>query len=350
MKKVIFYNSNQAWGGGEKWHFNMAMELKSLGHQSVLITNPNSEIHKRSDNKSLDVIPITTTNLSFINPFKLFKLYRIFKNLKPDAIFLNLPSDVKVCAPIAKLAGVKKVIYRRGMPNPIRNTIINNFIYSKVDIIIANSNEIKKTVTMNMPHLEKKITIVYNGIHPVHFKPKTISPTFRLGNLGRLVEQKGQKHLIDIAKYLKEKQFPFTLSIAGKGQLEDELQDLIIKKNLQNEVKLIGHVEASDFFNSLDAFIFTSHFEGSANALIESLQYGIPPLAFDISSNPEVIVNGLNGYLIPPFDIKEMANRIINLCKNQETYNSMQVEGQKLINAKFLYSEKVKQVLELIND
>jgi glycosyltransferase involved in cell wall biosynthesis len=350
MKTIIFYNSNQVWGGGEKWHFNMALALKHKGYNSILITNPNSELETKAKEAGIQTYSLSTSNLSFLNPIKRVKLKSILKNLKPQAILMNLPSDVKICAPLAKKLGVKKVIYRRGMPHPIRNTRMNRYFYSHVDTIIANSEEIKRAVTKHIKSLVSKTQIVYNGVIPQEHSPRIMSKPLKLGNLGRLVEQKGQHHLILVALELKKQKINFTLEIAGKGPLSQELQDQIKVKNLQDCVKLIGHVNPADFFHSLDLFIFTSHFEGSANALIESLQYGVPALAFDTSSNPEVLEDGKSGFLIKPFDEILMANKIIELVNSPELYKEFQKNAIEIIRSKFDYNQKIEQIESLINE
>lgn len=348
MSKVVFYNSNQVWGGGEKWHFEMAKALGHKGHDVSLITNPNSELKSKALKHGLSVNSIKTENFSFLNPFKLILLFFLLKKIKPDAIFLNLPSDVKICAPIAKLAGVKKIIYRRGMPNPIRNTFLNRFFYSKVDTIIANSEEINKTIIQNIKALSEKVIVIYNGVEPKKVELSPIHSPVRLGNLGRLVEQKGQIHLIKVAQILKNEGIKFTLEIAGKGPLESQLQALINENNLQKEVKLIGHVNADQFFQDLDIFLFTSHFEGSANALIEAHQYGVPAIAFDISSNSEVLQNNMTGHLVAPFNEKEMATKTIELINSPEFYKKFQHSSLEIIQEKFDYSQKVLEVEALL--
>ncbi len=344
MKNIILFNSNLAWGGGEKWHFQMALALQEKGHQTMLITNSHSELAKAAQKHKIKHLSLNIGNLSFLNPFKVINLFFILKKLKPDAIFLNLPSDVKLCAPIAKFAGVKKIIYRRGMPNPIRKSLINSYVYSKVDTIIANSLEIKRSVCKNLTNLENKIQIIYNGVTPRENHAGPIHTPIRLGNLGRLVEQKGQKHLISIAKNLKEKNIPFTLSIAGVGPLKQELEREIKENNLHNEIRLLGHVDPPEFFHDIDLLLFTSHFEGSANALIESLQFSIPTIAFDTSSNPEVLENGVTGFLIEPYDEVEFANRIIEIKNQPDLYQKLKHNCDKIIREKFNYPDKVNQV------
>ena len=351
MKRIAFFNSNKAWGGGEKWHFNMAMALKKQGHHCFLITNIESELAVKAKEAGFDVIEISVGNLSFLNPFKWFKLKKIFNEIKVQNVFMNLPSDVKLCAPIAKVAGVEKTIYRRGMPKDLKNNFINRFVFKRVDTFIANSMEIKRTITKNLPELDNKTQIIFNGVHPLEHeidKNKELSSPLILGNLGRLVEQKGQAQLIDIALELIEKRMHFEIHIAGKGPLQSELEKKIRGNNLGDYVKLLGHVKPEEFFNTLDIFVFTSHFEGSANALIESLQYNIPAIAWDISSNPEVIEDGVNGYLIKPFQVEDFAEKIVKLSEDKEKYQQLKEKAQLTIETKFNYSHKIQEVVNLL--
>ncbi len=348
MKQIIFINSNKAWGGGEKWHFNMARALAANGHRCRLITNNESELGDRADQAGLEIDRLGISRMSFLNPCTILAMYRLLKKSNSPNIIANLPSDIKLCIMAAKAAGAKKIIYRRGMPRDLKPTLLNKFIFSRVDIFIANSEEIKRTITRYFPELEKKTTIIFNGVHPLEQVNKTENKIFTLGNLGRLVDQKGQQHLIRIAKILKERNFNFKLLIGGSGPRRQKLQQLIKQNDLESCVNLIGLVPSEKFFPGIDLFLLTSHFEGTANALIEALQYQVPAIAFDISSNSEVIGNGVAGYLIPPFDEAEFADRIIRLAGDREDYEKLQKNGKALIVEKFDYSQKVSEVERLL--
>ena len=128
-----------------------------------------------------------------------------------------------------------------------------------------------------------------------------------------------------------------------------ELEELINSLELKNHVELLGHKAADEVFKQIDYFIFTSHFEGSANALIEALQFQKPSIAFDISSNPEVIENGREGILIPPFDHHKMASAIMELSIQPELSESFRNNAKAKILNKFNYQSKVNEVIELVN-
>ena len=243
-----------AWGGGEKWHYNTAKYLRSKGHNVYVFTSHGSELSKKLINSNFEVIYLNVGKLSFLNPFKVSKLKGMFSQLELDSIILNLPQDAKFAGLVANKLNIKKVIYRRGMNHPIKPSRTNLNVYNNyITDFIANSREVKKSIFKNIKSLKTKVTIIYNGVN-LHEIPrkKPIQSKVIIGNLGRLVEQKGHIYLIDVAKELKKKNFSFEIRIAGTGPLEEKLKTLIRSENLRNEVKLVGHMDTVDFLNSID--------------------------------------------------------------------------------------------------
>ena len=62
-KTVCFFNSTQAWGGGEKWHFDMATRLASASYRVVVCTHPRSALYERLRDTGLKVYPVSISNL-----------------------------------------------------------------------------------------------------------------------------------------------------------------------------------------------------------------------------------------------------------------------------------------------
>jgi glycosyltransferase involved in cell wall biosynthesis len=344
-KTVCFFNSNKAWGGGEKWHLTTCKELQRRGYNSFLVTNVSSKLAHQGIAEHLNVFSFYINNLSFLNPFKILTLAALFKTQKINSIILNLPADLKVAGIAAKLVGVKKIIYRRGMPHPLKNTWLNRMLFKHIlTDVIVNSEEIGRSLkTGNEDWFPgQKMSLIYNGVDsakPISHQNKLytkINDELVLGNAGRLTEQKGQKYLIEMARLLKKRGINFKLLIAGEGELESSLKKQIEILDLNNEVVLLGHVQdMTAFLNSLDIFIFTSLYEGSANTLIETLQHGIPTIAFDISSNPEIIEHGKTGLLAKPFEISELVACVEKIKNDQELRNHLIETGQQVVKNKF---------------
>jgi hypothetical protein len=165
---IVFFNGHHVWGGGEKWHLDMARLIGKDGYPVRIVAAPRSELSQRARQAGVPLIEIPVGNLSFLNPIKLYKLYRLFRKVSVQSIILNLPSDLKAAGLAARLAGVPRIIYRRGSAIPIRNTWFNRFIFKYiVTDIIANSQETKRTVVAKNPLIfpVEKIHVLYNGIH-----------------------------------------------------------------------------------------------------------------------------------------------------------------------------------------
>lgn len=358
-KTICFFNSNKAWGGGEKWHFTTAKEFQRRGYKVILATNIRSELYKKGTAEKLHTQPFLVGNLSFLNPIKLFTMALYFKTHGVDAVILNLPSDLKFAGLAAKLAGVKRIIYRRGMPHPLRNTWLNRFLFKKVlTHVVVNSQEIGRSLKQGNEDWfpEEKMVLIYNGVD-LNATVKTDKKVYVkqgdeivIGNAGRLTEQKGQKYLIEMAELLKKDGVKFKVIIAGEGELRGELTKSIKDKGLEGEVVLLGHVDDMPaFFNSLDVFVFTSLYEGSANTLIETLQYGVPCVAWDVSSNPEVIEDGYNGILVKNFNVQHLVKELKQIYQRKESRATFQEYNELKLQKKFSSSTNL-DILQKIVD
>ena len=167
MENICFFNTTRFWGGGEKFNFEYALGFKENGYKVIVVCKNGSPLSKKSKQKELAQFNITIKNLSFLNPFKLIKLIRFFKNEKIDSVIFSSSPDLKLGAFAAKLAGVQKIAYRRGLAAPIKNTFLNRYILSKIlTHIFANSIETKKTILQNLAkYLDAdKIGVIHNGI------------------------------------------------------------------------------------------------------------------------------------------------------------------------------------------
>ena len=358
-KTICFFNTNKAWGGGEKWHLTTCKQFQRLGFNTLLVTNEVSEIAKKGIQEGLNVYRFRVGNLSFLNPIKIFIFFLFFKTKGIDAVILNLPSDLKIAGIAARLAGVKKIIYRRGMPHPLRNTFLNRFLFKKVlTHVVVNSLEIGRSLKEGneswFPH--DKMILIYNGVDTriaIDKKRKLLEKRgdeIIIGNAGRLTEQKGQKYLIELAKLLRADGIQFKLLIAGEGELRTNLQKMIDENQLNECVKLLGHVsDMSAFFNSLDFFVFTSLYEGSANTLIETLHHGIPTIAWDLSSNPEIIKDNVTGLLAKAHDVKDLKDKVELLIQNQNLVSGFISNGFKLINETFDSQKNLKKLESIIS-
>jgi glycosyltransferase involved in cell wall biosynthesis len=129
---------------------------------------------------------------------------------------------------------------------------------------------------------------------------------------GRLAPWKGFGDLIRAMRFVMERR-KTRLMILGDGPLRQELQALITKLELQENVRLVGYVENPlKYFARAKVFVLSSHVEGLPNVLVEAMMCGCTPVATDCPTGPrEVLQDGKYGYLTPVADPERLAERIV---------------------------------------
>ncbi|PRZ01398.1 glycosyltransferase involved in cell wall biosynthesis [Marinilabilia salmonicolor] len=356
--KICFFNSVKSWGGGEKWHFDMASMLFSEEVNLFFIANKKSALAEKLKSASIPFYKVLIGNLSFLNIFKLYRLFRIFKKEKTDTLIMNASADIKAAGIAAKMAGVRRIIYRRGSAIPIRNTFLNRFIFKHIlTDVIANSEATKKTINQNNPFLfpHAQIKVIYNGLHtdllpPLPDKVRTSSNEIIIGNAARLAPQKGHELLIEIAVELKKTTSAFKILLAGDGPLREQTEKLIRQNNLQENVVLLGFKSnIYNFMDSIDIFVLTSKWEGFGFVLAEAMLRKKPIVAWNLSSNPELVKHGKNGFLTEPYDIKDFSNYIIDLIRNPQKRSDFGEYGYEYASQNFSINNATKSLREFLN-
>jgi glycosyltransferase involved in cell wall biosynthesis len=345
MKTICFFNSIETWGGGEKWHFEMATYTSTQNYNVLFYLNEKSVLNNKINNDNVKKAFIKVGNFSYLNFLKVNKVAKIFKDEAVDVIVINSSQDMKFAGLAAKKAGVKNIIYRRGSAIPIKNTFINRYFFSNVITnILANSFATKDTINAKKINLfpKDKITVIPNGIETQKFLENFYSikevnnEIFTLGNLGRLVKQKNQFFLLDVASELKKQNFKFKMIIGGEGKLKESLIEKSKKLHLENEVEFAGFVKNPKLFMSkLDVFLLSSLWEGFGYVIAEAMLCKKPVVAFNVSSNPELVVENENGFLTDVNDVTAFVNKIKELKTDKNLVSEFGKNGKNKIVTEF---------------
>lgn len=174
----------------------------------------------------------------------------------------------------------------------------------------------KKTVA-------KKVVQIYNPIdnklllENIPYNPNTK----RIISVGRLDNPKNfESHLLEVAKIVLAKNTEYTWHIYGKGSLEEVIRENISKLGLEGKVILEGNVNnLYEHYSNYSIMVMTSSYEGFPMTLLEGMAKKLPLVSFDIQTGPnEIIQDNQNGFLIPPFDITLMAQKLEELIHNQD--------------------------------
>lgn len=155
---------------------------------------------------------------------------------------------------------------------------------------------------------------------------------------GRLVRSKGQEVLIRAAAVLSKKYKNLKIEFAGGGPLRKELE-LLVKKLGLSEVCLftgmIGHEETIQKIASAIATVVPSLADAMPLVMAESFSVGTPVVGSNVHGMPEAITDGLNGFLFPPGNADNLAQKIDTLLSNPDLQTRMKSESLRIFRERF---------------
>jgi glycosyltransferase involved in cell wall biosynthesis len=358
-RNICFFNSYKKWGGGEKWTYDMAVRLAGRGHTVVVATNRDSELYARLGGSGVKRLQVGVSNLSFLNPVKILRVCRFLKQDRIDTIVLNLSSDVKLAGVAAKLAGVERVLYARGIAKTVKNTMVNRVLFQKILTgVIANSYATRKVILGSGQHLipKEKIVVNYLGIDLEQYDKSEPRSVYRragneliLGTAGRMVPQKNQKFLIDAAKQLQQRGIEFKLLFAGTGKLSSFLRDYTAASGLTEKIVFLGFVNnIKSFMETIDIFLLSSAWEGFGYVLVEAMASRKPVVSLNSSSEPEIVRHQHSGFIIDASDLDQFVHAILQFEKNRNLIFEFGDRGRKIVEEKFTIERSVQNLERIL--
>lgn len=337
--RICFINSSKEWGGGESWQYETMLDFKEKD-DIVSFCSPKGALFEKASASGIKTISISVGNFSYLNPFKIFWAFRLFKKTAPNVILFNTSNDFKLFTMPAKWAGIKHRLYRRDNGTPLKTHFINRFLFSNgVTGFLPCSNFIKDAALKKKPDLirDEIIEVIYNSIN---LKKWDSSQSYKLelkrsadeivfGSIGRLSHEKGLLLLPEIAKSLLHKTTNFKILVAGKGPLQSKIELEIANNGVEEFIELLGFVKSNkEFIETIDCLLLPSYWEGLPTVAIEAMASKKPVIAFDVAGNPEVVINEKTGLLVTPFDTKEMSEKMFKLISNPKLIKQMGEEGR----------------------
>ncbi|HTX61481.1 MAG TPA: glycosyltransferase [Methanobacterium sp.] len=181
------------------------------------------------------------------------------------------------------------------------------FFYPRADKTVCVSREtenilkeeygLKNTMTIyNMMDLQENVRLSQEELPDKYEELLENKENFNFINLGRLVRQKGQWHLIRSFRHVVDKYPHAKLYILGEGILRRELGELINRLNLKENVHLLGEQKnIFPFLKNSQCFVLSSLWEGLPLVLIEALSMNLPVICTDCKTGPrELLCEGLD--------------------------------------------------------
>lgn len=140
-----------------------------------------------------------------------------------------------------------------------------------------------------------------------------------IGNVGRLVERKGQHDLLDAWPTIIANHPDTHCLLVGDGPERSAIEARVAGLDRSEAVHVIGtRDDIPEILAMLDLFVFPSHYEGLPGAMIEAMAAGLPIVATAVDGITELITDGDSGTLVPPKDPPAIANAVCSMLSNPQ--------------------------------
>lgn len=220
---------------------------------------------------------------------------------------------LKRCKNILILSKEQDTKFKRIFPN-IKTTLTNNYI---------NTEKLKQKQKIK----NKKIVFLF---------------------LGRIHEDKGIKQIVEAAVILRNINIDYKLHFCGKGPLLSWLDNAIKDNCLTENVFYEGVVSGEDkkkFLQESNIMLLPSKNEGFPYSILESFCYKMPVISTFTGAIPDIIEEGINGFLIEYDNASELAEKMLYCCWHPKEVSDMGIRSRK--KAESLYSfEKMQNFFE----
>jgi 1,2-diacylglycerol 3-alpha-glucosyltransferase len=193
--------------------------------------------------------------------------------------------------------------------------------------------------------------VISNGVDPAHFNPNPASaaeplrlrekyhlhPTLPvLLSVGRLSEEKNLDTVLRAAAEVMQEE-DAQLVVVGEGGNIDYLMALAQSLGIGQRTHFAGLIERDHdlpgIYRLADVFLIASEVEAQGLVVMESLATGVPVVAVDASAVPELIDDGVNGFLVSPKDSLTMAERVITVLRSEDIAGELRFNARRSIES-----------------
>lgn len=343
---VLLLNSMKFLGGGETWMLGMAKHLAQRGHHPFLTARPKTMLLKLAHESGLPAFPLWISG--DLNPILLWRLASMIRKNNIDLVIANTARDIRIAGLVTHFQKGVSVVGLHQVDLPIKNKWNYRLTFKTfADAIVVNSRSTKRTLLENNPWLpQTKIRVVPHGIdtskyqsgNPVALRAALGLPAsaFVVGFVGRLSGQKGVSILLAAIEKIARNDRNVHFVIAGIGTLEKKVVDFVKSSGLGDVVHFLGfRDDVPALMQTFDLLLVPSLWEGFGLVLIEAMSAGVPCIASNVSSIPEILEDGINGLLVPPGDVDALVKAVDRLRRDQALRKRLGDAGKRTVDEKF---------------
>jgi len=357
---------------GEMYARELSDQLAARGWNSVLcfLSAPPEMVRRflQGPNVTLDVVEDTPST----SRTAARGVWRVIRQYRPRILHLHFTSFLNPYSWMAKLSGVGQIYFTDHSSQtegfvvqraPLAKRLAMRVIHAPLTGIVCVSQYGFRTFTARDLIPERRFHVVYNAVdleraasaagNAQAFRKRFGIPADRLvvTQVSWLIPEKGVDDFLSAARQVVAVEPRAHFVLAGDGTHQPNLEKLARELGIESQLTLTGPVVdplAEGLFAASDVVCLFSRWEevfGYVNA--EAMACGKPLVGTRVGGIPEIIQDGITGFVVERRDVKTMAARILELLRDPELRRRMGAAGRQACGEKFNLKKNTAQLLEI---
>jgi glycosyltransferase involved in cell wall biosynthesis len=245
-------------------------------------------------------------------------------------------------------------------------TVFTHYPRSVIDELVGGASFLVADTIQAKEFLEgmdvrpERIHLIRNGVSMDEFPQRRgheIAGLPIILGVGSLIPKKGFHVLLSACALLRQRGIGFRCVIIGDGYERKRLEDLIKTQGLVGSVEMLGYLSLSElkewYYRATvlampSVISFVGETDGLPTVVVEAQASELPVVGTETGGIPEVIRDGLSGFLVPANAPEPLADRIQTLLERQDLRKSFGFEGRRFIGQQFSLERKVEALRDLI--
>lgn len=347
--KILHVEAGKNLYGGALQVLYLLRGLQARQCQNILVCPNNSAIANaaRDYTERLYAIPMRgDIDIPFI-----WRLKRILEKERPDIVHLHSRRGADVFGGIAARIAKVPVVYSRRVDNPESPGWVR-IKYRLFDKVVAISKGIRQVLLAEGVPGDKiecvpsavDINRYAHGCDRQWFMNEFSLPQSCrvLAMVAQLIPRKGHRLLLEVLPEILQGFPDVHMLLFGKGAMEEELSRALVSPVYQGRVRLAGFRDDLErIMPCLHALVHPAEMEGLGVSLLQAAAAGIPIVGTNVGGIPEIVYDGVNGYLVPPRSSAALSKALNHLLSDNNAARAMGEQGRRIVVESFSISAMV---------
>ena len=273
-----------------------------------------------------------------LRPGVVWQLAKLLRSRGADVVHIHNTKPLIYGGPAARLAGIRRVVYtrhgQRHQSSPSQTLLFRLASHCAQRIVCVSDDS--AALSRHEGLAAQKVCRIWNGIDTGRFTFAGPDPMGPAVMVGRLSPEKDVQTLIRAVAEVIKTRPSFQLEIAGDGVCLPDLRKLTGELRLDDHVRFLGEIRnVADVLAGASLFVLPSLTEGISLTLLEAMARGLPIVTTRVGGNPEVVLDGQTGLIVPPRSPRALADAILRLSKDEPVARRMGVAGRRRVEQHF---------------